>query len=131
MALFSKITANKKKEDKPHKKDAVLDSSKKGKTDEVSPRSAHSLSSVLIRPHVTEKAATLTDSGVYAFIVSPDATKNEIRKAVEAVYKKTPRKISVSNMPGKRFMRRAGEGRRPGFRRAYVYLKKGETINVL
>jgi large subunit ribosomal protein L23 len=131
MALFSRNTKGKKEVSEARAKGAASQSSKKdGEDKTVSPRSLLA-PTILIRPHVTEKAAVLTDSNVYAFVVSPNATKNEIRKAVEAVYKKTPERVAIVHERGKKVMRRAGEGRKPGFKKAYVYLKKGETINIL
>lgn len=128
MALF-KRDKGVPKESKTRKKEVASQAHEEAEN----PHSRRSFfaSSVLIRPRVTEKAAVLTDSNVYAFIVSPDATKNEIRKAVEAVYKKTPERIAIVHARAKKVVRRTGAGRKPGFKKAYVYLKKGETINVL
>jgi len=86
---------------------------------------------VLVRPHVTEKAAILTDDNVYTFVVTPSATKYEIKRAIKTLYKKTPVKVAIARKAGKKVMRRTGPGKKPGLKKAYVYMKKGDTIDIL
>jgi len=89
------------------------------------------LDSVLLkRPHVTEKAHSLGQEGVYTFVVSPRANKIEIKDAIKAVYKVTPKKINVINIPSKRVFGRGRGGMKSGYRKAVVYLKKGEKIDI-
>lgn len=85
---------------------------------------------VILRPRVTEKAAGLTSANVYAFDIRMDATKTEVANAVKALYKVTPVKVNVVNTPAKRvrLRRRRGYGRVAASRKAYVFLKKGDTI---
>ena len=57
---------------------------------------------VLIKPVVSEKSYGLQDNGVYTFIVAPNATKPEIRDAVEKIFNVTVLKVNTLNRPGKR-----------------------------
>lgn len=70
--------------------------------------------------------------GVYVFDVAPGAGKKEIERAVLAAYKVHPMKVRVVNIPRKevRNMRTGKRGVSGGGRKAYVYLKKGETITI-
>jgi len=86
---------------------------------------------VLHSPRITEKAALQGEKGVYVFNVYSRATKNEVKKAIMKQYKVTPRKVCVVRVPGKRTFYRGVRGRRSGGKKAYVYLKKGESINIV
>jgi large subunit ribosomal protein L23 len=85
---------------------------------------------ILRAPWLSEKALIGTEAGVYAFEVPPSATKYQISAAVQAIYNVTPRQVRVVNLPAKRktLRTRAGYGTRAARHKAYVYLKKGDTI---
>lgn len=83
---------------------------------------------VLLGPHMTEKAAFAAENNQYVFKVARDATKPEIRKAVEALFDKKVKSVQVLNMKGKVKRSVRGEGRRGGYRKAYVTLAPGETL---
>ncbi len=70
--------------------------------------------------------------GVYTFDIAENANKNDVIAAVRALYKVTPRKVAVVTVPSKvrRNMRTGKVGVKRGGKKAYVYLKKGETINM-
>ncbi len=91
---------------------------------------SHDLSHVLKHVRVTEKASMQQGMNVYAFDVAQSATKRDIMLAVRALYKVTPRKVAVVNVPTKtrKNMRTGREGLKRGGKKAYVYLKSGETI---
>jgi len=86
----------------------------------------------LIRPWFSEKALVATDKGVYVFQIPFGANKHDVAAAVEAVYKVRPRKIRVVNLPKKpkTLRSRRGVGYSARRRKAYVYLKKGDTITL-
>ncbi|MCI0597572.1 50S ribosomal protein L23 [Candidatus Parcubacteria bacterium] len=88
------------------------------------------LENTLLHPWMSEKALIGTEKGVYVFAVPPDATKTQVAQAVERLYKVVPVKVNVANLPGKMKPLRGKRGRGTRARRhkAYVYLKKGETI---
>ena len=83
---------------------------------------------VLLGPHRTEKAAVAAENNQYVFKVASDATKPEIKKAVEALFGKKVDRVQVLNMKGKTKRTARGVGRRAGYRKAYVTLAAGETI---
>lgn len=85
---------------------------------------------VLIRPHITEKAAIKSESSVYVFEVNKLATKKQIEKSFKEVYKVSPLKVSVVNIPQKLVFVRGKRGAKSGFKKAYIYLKKGEKIEI-
>lgn len=84
---------------------------------------------VIRRPLVTEKT-TLQKEGIrtLVFEVHRDATKPEIKKAVEKLLSVKVEQVRVANMPGK--LRRQGryQGHRPDWKKAYVLLKEGEKM---
>ncbi len=81
-------------------------------------------------PWMSEKALIGTERGVYVFAVPPQATAKDIALAVERIYKVVPVKVNVANLPGKtkNLRMRRGVGQRARRHKAYVYLKKGDTI---
>ncbi|MCW9054489.1 MAG: 50S ribosomal protein L23 [Candidatus Pacebacteria bacterium] len=89
--------------------------------------------SILTRPRITEKATLNAEEGVYVFDVSPRATKHDIIEAIQTLYKVTPRKINITRVPSKRVRVRGSRnlfGTKSGGKKAYVYLKKGDTISI-
>lgn len=87
---------------------------------------------VLRNPRITEKATSHSALGVYTFDVSSNATKRSISRAVVAVYKVAPRMVRIVTIPTKerRNVRTGKRGIARGGKKAYVYLKKGETITL-
>lgn len=87
---------------------------------------------VLLGPHVTEKAAITGEaSNQYVFHVAKDATKPEIKQAVEMLFEVEVDAVRVSNMKGK--VKRFGQqmGRRKDWKKAYVRVKEGQTIDFM
>ncbi|WP_043529109.1 50S ribosomal protein L23 [Litchfieldella xinjiangensis] len=83
---------------------------------------------VLLGPHMTEKAAFAAENNQYVFKVASDATKPEIKQAVEALFGKKVNRVQVLNMKGKTKRTAKGIGQRKGYRKAYVSLAAGETL---
>jgi large subunit ribosomal protein L23 len=91
------------------------------------------LSSVILKPRITEKAVGQNDKNVYTFIVRRDATKYTVADAVKALFKVTPVKVNIVNKTPRQFMSRT-KGRvqlEKGMKKAYVYLKKGDRIDLV
>ena len=90
------------------------------------------LSHVLRHARITEKASMHMEQSVYVFDVENRATKTEIAAAVRKLYSVTPAKVRVASIPvkTKRNARSGKTGATSGGKKAYVYLKKGETINL-
>lgn len=85
---------------------------------------------VILAPQITEKATHIADKHQQiAFKVRTDATKPEIKAAVELVFKVEVQAVTVANVKGKE--KRAGKtlGRRKDWKKAYVSLKPGQEIN--
>ncbi len=89
-------------------------------------------SHILKHARITEKATMHQESGVYTFDVASNATKRDIVRAVQALYKVVPRKVAIVAVPAKkvRHMRTGREGIKKGGKKAYVFLKKGETLSI-
>jgi large subunit ribosomal protein L23 len=85
---------------------------------------------VLLAPQISEKATYIADKHEQVvFIVTPDATKPEIKAAVELLFKVQVESVQVANVKGK--VKRSGRvmGRRSDVRKAFVCLKPGQEIN--
>jgi len=88
------------------------------------------LMKVLLAPIVSEKSTLLADkNGQVAFRVLQDATKAEVKAAVELLFKVQVESVQVLNVKGK--AKRFGRftGRRRNVRKAYVSLAEGQEIN--
>ena len=91
---------------------------------------AERLINVVLAPVVSEKSTMLADKlRQYVFRVADDATKPEIKAAVELMFKVQVESVQVSNVRGKE--KRFGRfvGRRRHWKKAYVCLKPGQEIN--
>ena len=96
----------------------------------VSKLSQERLINVLLAPHVTEKTAlAMQNSNQYAFRVRRDATKPDIKAAVELMFSVKVADVNVVNEPGK--TRRFGKtvGRTQDSKKAYVRLAPGQSID--
>jgi len=85
---------------------------------------------VIIKPHVVEKSTQLNEKGMYVFKVAEKANKIMIKRAVKETYGVVPRKINIVNIPPKKIFIRRRQGTKPGFKKAIVFLKKGEKIEI-
>ena len=85
----------------------------------------------LRQPVITEKSYTASgDANQYTFRVATDATKQQIKAAIEAVFEVDVTKVQVINVPGKEKRRGANTGRRSGYRKAMIRLAEGQTLEV-
>lgn len=120
MALFSSSTKKTTKKAAPVKARGVL---------------AHDdarLANVLKRPWFSEKALIGTEKNVYTFEVVPSATSTDIANAIEKAYGVVPAQVRLVNLPAKKVALRGGQrgvGTRARRHKAYVTLKKGDTIS--
>ncbi|MBW3606204.1 MAG: 50S ribosomal protein L23 [Actinobacteria bacterium] len=85
---------------------------------------------IIIEPVVSEKSYALLDEGKYTFIVRPDASKTEIRQAVEAIWGVRVAKVNTLNRPGKRVRFGLVQGQRKRTKRAVVTLAEGDEIDI-
>lgn len=86
---------------------------------------------ILQRPRITEKAARATTHNTYVFTVATTATKSEIAKAFTAVYKHKPVKVNTVPMASKTVFRRGKLGSTTSSKKAYITLKKGDSIQIM
>ena len=85
---------------------------------------------VLVAPHISEKATILADKNdQYVFRIAPDATKPEIKKAVEALFDVKVQSVQTVNIKGKTKRTARGIGKRNDVRKAYVRLADGHDID--
>ena len=90
------------------------------------------LMKVLLGPHVSEKTTRAAEqANQVVFKVIPDATKPEIKQAVEMLFEVKVDDVTVSNVRGK--IKRSGQafGKRKNWKKAYVRLEAGQDINFL
>lgn len=85
---------------------------------------------VVYGPHVTEKSVSGTDSNIHVFKVSSDSSKSEIKNAIEVLFEVKVDDVRSVNVKGKtkNFGRR--QGSRKNWKKAYVRLAEGHTLNV-
>lgn len=87
---------------------------------------------IIKMPHVSEKTARLqADSNQHVFEVARDANKGEIREAVETLFEVKVQNVTVVNNRGKSKTFRFRPGRQKAWKKAYVRLQAGETIEQL
>ena len=88
------------------------------------------LMQVLLAPQISEKATYVADKHEQViFRVATDATKPEIKAAVELLFKVDVESVQVANVKGKVKRFKGATGRRKGWKKAYVSLKPGQEIN--
>ena len=85
---------------------------------------------VLLGPHVSEKAAVVADmNNQYVFRVAVDATKLEVKKAVEQLFKVDVADVQTLKVKGKVKRNRFGLSKKPSWKKAYVKLDQGQDID--
>jgi large subunit ribosomal protein L23 len=86
---------------------------------------------VIVRPVVTEKTVRPEMANKVAFRVKKEATKEDIRTAIESIFKVEVKAVHTLQMPSK--PKRAGKkmGRRSGYKKAIVTLADGQSLDLL
>jgi large subunit ribosomal protein L23 len=129
MALFGSKKDTKDKKDKENV-EAPAAAKNVGSKPLVTDRN---LSAVIVAPRITEKAVGMSEQNVYTFVVRPNATKLAVRDAIKSLYNVTPVKVNIVNKKAakrvKGFSGRTVHDK--GIKKAYVYLRKGDTINLV
>ena len=85
---------------------------------------------VLIAPVVSEKSFSLINDRKYTFRVHEDAHKTQVRQAVEQLFDVKVQAVNISKVQSKPKRRGLIRGRRPGWKKAVVQLREGETIEI-
>ena len=87
---------------------------------------------VLVEPHISEKVSILGDtSNQYAFKVAKDATKAEIREAVETIFDVEVLKVTTANVKGKVKRNVRGITRKKNWKKAYITVAQGQEIDYM
>jgi large subunit ribosomal protein L23 len=86
---------------------------------------------VLRAPLVSEKTARIQELNQYVFEVATTATKADVKSAVESLFNVKVEAVNVLNVKGKNKTFRNRAGRRGDWRKAYVRLAEGQTIDVM
>jgi large subunit ribosomal protein L23 len=85
---------------------------------------------VIRRPVITEKATMISEHNQVSFLVAIDATKPEIKAAIEKLFKVKVKAVNTLIQKGKRKRFRGRPGRRPDIKKAIVTLAEGHSIDV-
>lgn len=87
---------------------------------------------VLVEPHISEKVSILGDTAnQYAFKVAKDATKAEIREAVETIFDVEVLKVTTANVKGKVKRNVRGITRKKNWKKAYITVAAGQEIDYM
>tara|TARA_Y100000590_G_scaffold464492_1_gene634083 strand:- start:478 stop:771 length:294 start_codon:yes stop_codon:yes gene_type:complete len=84
----------------------------------------------IISPNITEKATQLSEFNKVVFKVHKGASKSSIKKSVEKIFKVNVIKINTINLKGKTKLIRNKKSFKPGYKKAIVTLKKGQSIDL-
>ena len=84
----------------------------------------------IVSPVVTEKATILSEFNKMVFRVHKSASKNSIKKSIEKIFKVDVIKINTINLRGKTKLVKGKKTSRPGYKKAIVTLKKGQSIDL-
>ena len=82
------------------------------------------------KPVITEKATMASENGAVVFKVAMDATKPQIKEAVEAIFSVKVKAVNTTVTKGKAKKFRGRDGERSDVKKAYVTLEEGNTIDV-
>jgi large subunit ribosomal protein L23 len=83
---------------------------------------------IIDRPVITEKATKLREGNQYAFQVARQANKIQIRQAVEAIFRVHVESVRTVSVPAKPKRQGLHAGQQAGWKKAYVTLRAGDTI---
>ncbi|XOV83423.1 MAG: 50S ribosomal protein L23 [bacterium] len=87
---------------------------------------------VLREPHISEKVSVLGDRyNQYAFKVATDATKAEIREAVQTLFNVEVQKVTTANVKGKVKKNARGVTRKKNWKKAYITVAQGQEIDYM
>ena len=116
------------------KKPAAPAANKKAAAKSAAPKKASILATarlydVIVRPVVTEKSTAASEQNNVTFRIAPNATKTDVKAAVEAIFKVSVKKVNTVNVEGKAKKFKGKDGQRSDFRKAIVTLAAGQTID--
>src|SRR3989344_2296970 len=89
------------------------------------------LDNLILRPRIIEKVSDKVENNVYVFEIAPKTTKTQIKEAVKSFYKVDALKVNICKTPSKKVFSRGRKGIKSGVKKALVYLKKGDKIEIV
>ena len=89
------------------------------------------ISSVLLRPTITEKSTLLQEAGQYTFEIAPKANKTLVKQAVEQNFNVTVLSVNITMNRGKKKRYGPRFKKRPDVKKAVVTLRQGDRINLI
>ena len=84
----------------------------------------------IVSPNITEKSTSMSEFNKVVFKVHNGASKNSIKKSIEKIFKVNVIKINTINLRGKTKLVRGKKSNKPGYKKAIVTLKKGQSIDL-
>ena len=87
-------------------------------------------SQVILAPVMSEKSYAASTNGTYTFKVHPDSHKTQIRQAVEELFSVHVESVNIVKVQSKPKQRNFRRGTRPGWKKAIVQLRQGESIEI-
>jgi len=85
---------------------------------------------IILKPILTEKIQLLEQDGVYGFLVQKNANKKTVKEAVEKIFNVKVKKVRIINVKPKKRQFARKEGKKSGYKKALVFLEKGEKIEI-
>jgi large subunit ribosomal protein L23 len=85
---------------------------------------------IVLAPHITEKSTMLSEANAVVFKVAPNATKPEIKAAIEALFKVTVTRVNTIVTKGKTKRWKGKPYQRSDFKKAIVTLAEGQSIDI-
>jgi large subunit ribosomal protein L23 len=85
---------------------------------------------VLLAPVVSEKSYSLIEDGKYSFRIHPNAHKTQVRQAVEELFEVKVERVNIVKVQAKPKRRGISKGIKPGWKKAIVQLREGDTIEI-
>ncbi|MBR6409149.1 MAG: 50S ribosomal protein L23 [Alphaproteobacteria bacterium] len=89
-----------------------------------------SMYDTIVRPVITEKSMMVSENGKVTFMVPLDASKNDVKAAVEAIFNVKVEKVNTIRQFGKTKFFRGRKGERSDYKKALVTLADGQNIDV-
>ena len=84
----------------------------------------------IISPHVTEKSTNLSEHNKIIFKVPSGANKKNLKSNIEKIFKVNVTKINIINKQNRKKITRGKKVKVPGFKKAIITLKKGQSIDL-
>jgi large subunit ribosomal protein L23 len=134
MGILNKIKSKKDDETTVPAGDSVKEPKSKKKATPAKKKapvsSLKSVPQVLVRPMLSEKTTRQEAQGQYTFVVTADATKPEVKRAIKQIYGVEPRRVNIINVEGKKKQFGRFTGRRSDWKKAIIMLPKGQNIQI-